>query len=377
MGEAQGGTMVDTSSEAFARRLGNLLIATRERRGVRHRNLVAASGNRFTRFDLKAIEAGTMQLDDIIIDDVVELYQADVGAILPMRLPVVVSPGLLTAGGVSTSFAPGDSLSLLRSYLLLIRSMRRQKNAPAVVLRREDVEAIATYLGESGEGLVMRLGALMGATRTQRTAMASLFTSGAVVIGLVGSVAAGGSSGEVGRSSNAPTTTITATYAGPSATTTASEGTVGSSTSVIFTAVEIPVGQGAAVPTAINDAADVAGVAADAAGVAEDGASSTPVVVAVVADATVNATANSTASSTAIPTAISTAIEPPPTTPDPSVADDATLAGLDPSTLAYTAVADPIVFVLDPAVIDVAEPPVSSTTVVAEVETGLPPVVSS
>ena len=352
VGEVQGGTMVDTSSEAFARRLGNLLIATRERRGIRHRNLVAASGNRFTRFDLKAIEAGTMQLDDIIIDDVVELYQADVGAILPLRLPVVVSRGLMTAGGVSTSFAPDDSLSLLRSYLLLIRSMRRQKNAPAVDLRREDVEAIAAYLGEAGEGVVMRLGALMGATRTQRTAMASLFTSGAVVIGLVGSVAAGGSSGDVGRSSIASTTTISATYAGPSTTTAMSERAPGSSTAVVFTAAEVPVGPAATPRTAVDDTA-VTGPA-----------DANPVVPA--APASVVTSASNSAPPSTLPS--------PPSTVDPNVTGDATLAELDLSTLTYTAIADPIVFVLDPVVTDIAEPPTPPTTVVVEVETGLPPV---
>jgi hypothetical protein len=352
MGEAVRGTIIDTSSTAFARRLGNLLIATREHRGVSPRSLVRDSGGRFTRFDLKAIEAGTMELDDIIIDDVVELYQADIGAILPLRLPVVVSRGLLTAGGVSTSFAPDDSLSLLRSYLLLVRSMRRQKAAPSVDLRREDVESIAAYLGETGEAVVMRLGALMGATRTQRTAMASLFTTGALVIGLVGSVAAGGPADEGGGSMAGPSTTISAVY-----------GDSGVGSPVGATEVATTTDQGDV--AAHSTKAEFVTFVAD-----DDVPSSGDSAAADEAEPSANASASDTTADdgTAGNSGSGTSAIGEPAVLEPG-ADDT----LDTDLLTYTPVVDPITFVLEPIQVDVGEPPVPTSTVDPIVETGMPP----
>ncbi len=366
MGEVAGGTIVDTSSTAFARRLGNLLIATREHRGVSPRSLVRASGSRFTRFDLKSIEAGTMELDDIIIDDVVELYQADIGAILPLRLPVVVTRGLLTAGGVSTAFAPDDSLSLLRSYLLLIRSMRRQKSAPAVDLRREDVESIAEYLGETGEAVVMRLGALMGATRTQRTAMAALFTTGAVVIGLVGSVAAGGPANEGGGSMSGPSTTISAVYIGTAAE--SPDGVsigMGASPEVVS---EVTTSIAAQQVTFVAD--DDVPSASDFGDIDEAGASGPAASGSAGTGAADNASAGNASAGNA--SAGNSAIG------DPAVVEPVVDDGvdLDLDLLTYTPAADPITFVLEPVVIDVGEPPAPTTTVDATVETGLPPLPS-
>jgi hypothetical protein len=359
--DVQGETMVDTNSAAFARRLGNLLVATREDRGVSTRHLVRVCGNRFSRFDLKALEAGTLLLDDDTINDVVELYQADVSTILPMRLPVVVRRGLLSAGGVSTSFAPDDSLSLLRSYLLLIRSMRRQKKAPAVDLRREDVESIAAYLGESGESVVMRLGALMGATRTQRTAMASLFTSGAVVIGLVGSAAAGGGPDTGGSGPAVARSTISATYEGVPATNLVIDGTV-SAHDPADAPADDPADDAVVFVTFVADD-DVPGPPATAA----RGDLPVPDSLAGPAAAQVVTAANA-APEPAIgePMASSIAFEP-------GVSDLDPIVELDP-TLTYTSVTDPIVFVLDPVVVATDDPPGPTTTVDVQVDTGLPPV---
>jgi hypothetical protein len=100
---------------------------------------------------------------------------------------------VVAAGGVSIVYVPGDVDSLLEAYLKLVRTLRRQKKAPAVDLRREDIEALAEHLQVPGEDVVDRLAALMGAARGQRLAMTGLFQGGAVVIGLVGTAVAGGS----------------------------------------------------------------------------------------------------------------------------------------------------------------------------------------
>lgn len=187
----QGTDQVDIGSVAFARRLANLLLATRRERRLSLRRLARHSDGTFSHRDLRAWEAGERRPDVPTVLQLTGLYGCDVSAILPARLPVSVEFGRITAGGIGAPFEPLSSTSLLEAYLRLVRTLRRQKNAPTVELRRDDIEVLAAYLHESGEIVVERLGALMGATRGQRTAMAGLFATGAVVIGLVGTAAAG------------------------------------------------------------------------------------------------------------------------------------------------------------------------------------------
>ncbi|MCU1391274.1 MAG: hypothetical protein JWL72_4612 [Ilumatobacteraceae bacterium] len=183
-------TTIDIESDVFALRLANLLRATRTSSGRSYRGLARASEGRFTREQLRELEEGTATVDEEVVELVSVLYGADLGTILPNRLPVAITSGVISAGGVRASFVATSSTSLLTAYLRLIRSMRRQKKAPMIALRREDVEVLAEYLDESGETIVDRLTALMGATLTQRTAMATMFATGAIVIGLAGSTAA-------------------------------------------------------------------------------------------------------------------------------------------------------------------------------------------
>jgi hypothetical protein len=200
----QGSEQVDISSVAFARRMANLLLATRRERRVSIGRLARHSGGRFSKRDLRAWEAGERPLDAPTVLQLTGLYGCDVSQILPLRLPIAVEFGRISAGGVSAPFEPLSSTSLLEAYLRLVRSLRRQKSAPTVELRRDDIEVLAAYLQEKGEVVVERLGALMGATRSQRTAMAGLFATGAVVIGLVGTAAAGGPSPATGTGTLAP-----------------------------------------------------------------------------------------------------------------------------------------------------------------------------
>lgn len=99
---------------------------------------------------------------------------------------------MLRVGGSTAVFDRHDSTSLLTSYLLLVRKLRKQRREPAVVLRSDDIVVLASYLGEPAAVVIERLGALMGATRTQRTAMVTLFASGALVIGLATAATATG-----------------------------------------------------------------------------------------------------------------------------------------------------------------------------------------
>jgi hypothetical protein len=183
---------IDISGEAFALRLANLMVATRTHEGEGVGHVAKRSGGRFSKRDLKEFEAGTRSLDESTLDELAQLYQCDLGLILPLRLPIVISANRVSAGGVHENFSPSDPDTLLTAYLTLVRSLRRQKRTPVVDLRRDDVEVLSGFLQETDETVVHRLATLMGATQTKRTAMIGVLAAGAVVIGLAGTVAAVG-----------------------------------------------------------------------------------------------------------------------------------------------------------------------------------------
>jgi hypothetical protein len=203
---------IDLQSNVFALRLANLLRATRDERRLSVRAVMRASGGRLTRHQVKQLERGDLPLDDQTLTEAGVAYQVDLGRVLPPRQPVVISDGSITAAGVRTRFVPSNPTSLLTAYLRLIRTMRNQKKSPAIALRREDIDALATYLHEPGEAVVERLTALMGATVAQRTAMASMFAAGAIVIGLAGGALLQPSAAEA---TAAPATTITTSATAP------------------------------------------------------------------------------------------------------------------------------------------------------------------
>ena len=109
---------------------------------------------------------------------------SDAAAPGPGRRPVEIEGTTLRVGGEAARFDAADPSSLLTVYLVTVRKLRRQRREPAIVLRSDDVVALSSFLGVTGGEVIDRLGALMGATRAQRAAMATLFATGALVIGL-------------------------------------------------------------------------------------------------------------------------------------------------------------------------------------------------
>jgi transcriptional regulator with XRE-family HTH domain len=185
--------MIDIASAAFARRLANLLRDRREIRGVTMRELARRSGGGFTARQLRAFEDGRAELHEQVVCEVAALYEAELADILPTRLPLRIDDrgregaAVISTSGISAAFDPSNHDSLLVTYLLLVRQLRAQERAPFIDLRREDVEAIAEYLGEPGPTVMERLSTLMGVTQLQRRAMAGMFIAGAIVVGLAGS----------------------------------------------------------------------------------------------------------------------------------------------------------------------------------------------
>ncbi|MDO8389273.1 MAG: hypothetical protein Q7V57_02210 [Actinomycetota bacterium] len=175
---------IDITSSAFALRLGNLLVSTRGQTHLSRFALARESQGRFRFRDLRDLERGTRRLDEQTIDDVAQLYRCDLGVILPHRLPVMVTGYEVSAGGVHQSFVPDEPDALLLAYLRLVRSLRHQRRMPVVDLRRDDLEALSSYLHEPRETVLHQVATLMNATQRKRAAMVGVLASGAAVVGL-------------------------------------------------------------------------------------------------------------------------------------------------------------------------------------------------
>ncbi len=174
---------IDTSTEAFAVRLCNLLRERRRADGARLSAIARRSGGRFSTRELRRVERGRLDVADAA--ELAALYGADLAAILPSRTPIEVDPdGRVRTAGATEEFTPGDPDAMLTAYLRLIRRLRNAERDPVVELRRDDIVVLADVLDEPGESVTDRLGALMGATRVQRRVMVGLFVAGAVVVGL-------------------------------------------------------------------------------------------------------------------------------------------------------------------------------------------------
>ncbi|MEI8240476.1 MAG: hypothetical protein WCI22_13770 [Actinomycetota bacterium] len=246
---------LELTSEAFSKRLANLLVATRVRDGRSVGSVARASKGAYSRHDLREFESATKVLDDATVEQVAALYGCDLAVILPERLPVVVGVNRISMGGVEAAFVPENHTALLTAYLTLVRTLRREYSAPSVALRRDDIEILSEHMGEEPTTVVERLASLMNATQSKRAAMVGLLATGAAVIGLVGTAAAVGSTSDTGVRP-LPATTITTvveststTGAPASSTSTTVPDTTMPSTIVIVTSVPAPTTTPVAVTT--------------------------------------------------------------------------------------------------------------------------------
>ena len=212
---------IDIAGEVFARRLANLLTHRRTTTKRSVRAMARHSDGRFTARQLRRCESAAVTLDPVIASALASLYEVDLDDILPLRAEIAITGGgLITAGGVDAVFEPGDPGSLLETYLRLVRRLRDQERDEVVSLRREDIEGLAEFLGQSGESVIAQLGTLMGATKTQRRVMAGMFLTGATIITLaVPSVAAlsTGSGTDTGATVTPPSAAVADIPAAPGA----------------------------------------------------------------------------------------------------------------------------------------------------------------
>jgi hypothetical protein len=175
---------IDITEHSFVRRFANLLAATRQHDDRSLDELARSSGGRFTPDELARLEAGRTPIDDAVAAEVARLYGADLGLIVPAHPPLQLDGNVMSAGEASTLFNPVDATSLLASYLVVLRQLRRAQPDHPVAIRHDDVEVLARHTGLPGWVVVERLCDLMELDPRHRRSMVDLFASGAPVVAL-------------------------------------------------------------------------------------------------------------------------------------------------------------------------------------------------
>lgn len=181
------GNHIETASPQFVRQLAAELIVARRRRHVPLAWVAHRSRGRFSRRELADVEAGRLALTPETVADLAGLYGLDLAAVLPgSRNELEIrADGLLSSGGMTATFTPGDGASLVTAYFQLTRRLRHLDDVTTMPLRRDDVRCITDFLEQSGAPSKY-LEAVLAASIAERRVLAGSLIAGAVSIGLAG-----------------------------------------------------------------------------------------------------------------------------------------------------------------------------------------------
>lgn len=176
---------IETASPQFVRQLAAELMVARRRS---HRPIwwvARSSGGRFTSRQLRDAEAGRLVIGPDTVAQLAQLYGIDLDGLLPTTRGGldIRSDGLISSGGVSVPFTPGDDASLITAYFRLTRELRQMDDASTLTLRRDDLRTIAQFLERSGTPS-RYLEAVLAASIAERRMLAGSLVAGAVSIGL-------------------------------------------------------------------------------------------------------------------------------------------------------------------------------------------------
>lgn len=181
------GTHVETVSPQFVRHLAGRLVTARRSTRRPLWLLARRSRGRFSARDLRDAESGALTLDAETVSDLAALYGLDLGSVLPdTRGGLEIRPsGLISAGGVTMSFEPGDPASLVDAYFRLTRALRSADDETTIPLRRDDVQAIAHFLQHTGSPS-RYLESVLAVSIAERRVLVGSLVAGAASIGLAG-----------------------------------------------------------------------------------------------------------------------------------------------------------------------------------------------
>lgn len=181
------GSDIETASPHFVRQLAAELMVARRRRHLPVWWLARTSGGRFTRRQLHAAETGQLLLKADKVAELAALYRVDISTLMPTGRGglEIRADGIISSGGTSVSFTPGDAESLITAYFRLTRQLRQLDDVVTMPLRSDDLRVIAQFLERSGTPSTY-LEAVLAASLAERRVLAGSLVAGAVSIGLAG-----------------------------------------------------------------------------------------------------------------------------------------------------------------------------------------------
>jgi hypothetical protein len=180
------GSDIETTSPHFVRQLAVELMVARRRR---HRPLwwmAWVNHGRFTRRQLRDAERGQLALTRETVSDLAAVYGVNPAYLLPGDRSSldIRADGLLSSGGETVTFTPGDAGSLIAAYIQLTRKLRVTDDAAAIPLRRDDLRAIGRFLERTGTPSLY-LDALLTASAAEDQLMSGSVVAGVASIDLV------------------------------------------------------------------------------------------------------------------------------------------------------------------------------------------------
>ena len=181
------GSNIEMASPMFVRHLAARLVSERRRARRPLWMMATRSKGRFTTRDLRDAEAGILPLDADTVTALAEVYGVPLDDLLPTtrRGLDIRAEGLISDGGVTLSFTPGDSRSLVGAYFRLARTLRDMDDQATLPLRRADVEAIDAFLRQSCPPSDI-LAPILAMVDAERKVMVASIVAGAAAIGLAG-----------------------------------------------------------------------------------------------------------------------------------------------------------------------------------------------
>lgn len=181
------GSDIETASPQFVRQLAAELMVARRQQHLPVWWVARRSRGRFTRRQLRAAETGQLMLKPDIVAELADVYRVDISALLPSGRSglEIRADGVISSGGATVSFTPGDAESLITAYFRLTRQLRQLDDVDTMPLRRDDLRVIAQFLQRSGTPSTY-LEAVLAASLAERRVLAGNLQAGAVSIRLAG-----------------------------------------------------------------------------------------------------------------------------------------------------------------------------------------------
>lgn len=152
--------------------VGEHLRELRERRGLSRRGVARSIGVRWT--SVASWERGRHRVPASTAPDLARVYDVEVDALRPPRRPspIRVTPDAVSVGDVRRPLeGEPDVESVLERYLDAVYALRGLRRADDLPLRDEDVEMLATELGDDPEEIERRLMQLVRCTREEAHAV--------------------------------------------------------------------------------------------------------------------------------------------------------------------------------------------------------------